>query len=70
MRDANVASLADLERSLRALSVDDTLGRGFALVTSPDSGTLVRTAEQARTMKNLVLHFVDGTMAARLETIF
>lgn len=69
LRDANVASLADLDRSLRALSVDDTLGRGFVLVTSPDSGTLVRNAEQARTMKNLVLHFVDGTVAARLETI-
>jgi exodeoxyribonuclease VII large subunit len=69
LRDANVASLGDLERSLRALSVDDTLGRGFVLVTSPDSGTLVRTAEQARTMKNLILHFVDGTVAARLETM-
>jgi exodeoxyribonuclease VII large subunit len=69
LRDANVGSLADLERSLRALSVDDTLGRGFVLVTSPDSRTLVTSTEQARTMKNLVLHFVDGTVAARLETM-
>ena len=60
------ARLADLEKSLRSLSIEDTLSRGFVLVTSENDGAIVSAAAEAKNLKNLVLHFNDGVVAIRL----
>jgi exonuclease VII large subunit len=65
--DAEAAAIVDLERTLRSLSVSDTLGRGFALALSTRDGALVRTAAEARTQPRIFLRFVDGMVAVHPE---
>ena len=64
--EAEDARLVNLEKSLRSLSIQDTLLRGFVLVTSENDGAIVATATEAKKLKNLVLHFNDGVVAIRL----
>ena len=66
LRDSNVSAVAELESSLKALSMGDTLRRGFVVATAL-GGALIRSAAEARTQERLFLHFVDGTTAVRLE---
>jgi len=65
--DAEAAAVADLERTLRSLSVSDTLARGFALAISNRDGALVRTAAEARSQSRIFLRFADGMVAVRPE---
>ncbi|MDI9847065.1 exodeoxyribonuclease VII large subunit [Rhodoblastus sp. 17X3] len=65
--DAEAAAIVDLERTLRSLSVSDTLGRGFALALSTRDGALVRTAAEARCQPRIFLRFADGMVAVRPE---
>jgi exodeoxyribonuclease VII large subunit len=66
--DAEAASSGDLERTLRSLSVQDTLERGFSLAVSTHDGALITTAAEARAQKTLHVHFVDGIVAVRPES--
>lgn len=68
LAEANASSLAGLDANLKSLSVSDTMSRGFVLATSLDDGRLVSTARDARVLKNLCLHFVDGLVAVCPET--
>lgn len=65
--NAEAVGLADLEKALRSLSVQDTLARGFVLVTAPNIGATVATATEAAKHHNLILHFSDGLVAVRPE---
>lgn len=64
---AEAAALAEYERGMRALSVQGTLERGFALAISSAAGAIVATAEAARALNHFELLFNDGRVAVRLE---
>jgi exodeoxyribonuclease VII large subunit len=59
-------AIANLERRLRSAGPEETLQRGYAIVTSAD-GTLVRSMAAARDGERLDLQVVDGMVPVRVE---
>jgi len=58
--------LKNLERRLRSAGPEETLQRGYAIVTAPD-GTLVRTVVAAPAGTKLNLQLSDGTLPVRVD---
>jgi len=56
----------NLERRLRSAGPEETLQRGYAIVTRPD-GTLVRAAAAAPPGTALRIQLADGSLPARVE---
>jgi len=65
--NAEAAMLTELDKTLRHLSVQDTLARGFVLVTAPNGRATVAKAAEAAKQRTLILHFSDGIVAVRPE---
>jgi exodeoxyribonuclease VII large subunit len=66
---ADYAALVEYECCMRALSIQDTLERGFALAISPAAGAIVTTAEAARALDHFEILFNDGCVAVRLAVV-
>ncbi|MGB2097119.1 MAG: exodeoxyribonuclease VII large subunit [Candidatus Puniceispirillales bacterium] len=58
--------LDQLGRLLDASSYQKVLGRGFALVSDAGDGRILKTAEEARLVKEVNLTFADGKITAQL----
>lgn len=59
--------LGRLEEWFSTVSVDETLRRGFALVTAPDGRTVIRSALQVAPGDRLLLRLADGTVPVVVE---
>jgi len=59
--------LAELARTLNAVSPLATLQRGYAILLDRDSGEVLRTVERARHATRLVARLADGELALRHE---
>ncbi len=59
-------ALTNLERRLRSAGPDETLQRGYAIVTT-HAGSLVRSAVNARSESTLDVQFVDGAVRVRVH---
>ena len=66
--DRRKQHLAELARTLNAVSPLATLQRGYAILLDHDSGEVLRTAAQARLSAHLVARLVDGDVSLRQET--
>lgn len=58
--------LQNLERRLRSAGPEETLGRGYAIVTAAD-GSLVRTVASAPSGATLDIQLSDGSVSARVQ---
>ncbi|MFM2165469.1 MAG: Exodeoxyribonuclease 7 large subunit [Planctomycetota bacterium] len=58
--------LLNLERRLRSAGPEETLQRGYAIVTRPD-GALVRSSEGEAPGTSLRIQLADGTLPVRVE---
>ncbi len=58
--------LDQLGRLLDASSYQKVLGRGFALVSDAGDGHILKTAEEARMVRDVNLTFADGKITAQL----
>jgi exodeoxyribonuclease VII large subunit len=63
---ANRRALVNLERRLRSAGPEETLQRGYAIVTGRD-GTLVRSVAQAPSGAALDVQLADGTVSVRVD---
>ncbi len=66
------ASAASLSRALHAVSPLETLGRGYAIVTTPAPaavrwGTPITSITQTRAGATVVAHLVDGSLRCTVE---
>jgi exodeoxyribonuclease VII large subunit len=59
-------ALVSLERRLRSAGPEETLQRGYAIVTGRD-GTLVRSVAQAPAGTALDVQLADGTVPVRVD---
>ena len=64
LTDAGI-DIARLAGVVESFGLAATLERGFAVATTPD-GTLVPTRAAALAASNLILHFADGAVSARV----
>jgi exodeoxyribonuclease VII large subunit len=60
--------LDQLGRLLEASSYQKVLGRGFALVSDAGNGHILKTAEEARMVRDVNLTFADGKITAQLDS--
>jgi exodeoxyribonuclease VII large subunit len=59
--------VADLDEWFSTVGVESTLGRGFALVTTPDGGTVIRSIDETAVGDRLLVRFADGTVPVVVE---
>lgn len=59
--------LRSLARSLEAVSPLATVARGYAIVTRPADGSVVRSAAEVRAGERLRAQLADGSIAVRVE---
>jgi exodeoxyribonuclease VII large subunit len=59
--------LAELGRALHAVSPLATLSRGYAIVRRPDSGAIVRRADQVTTGESLEVLLAEGRLQVRVD---
>jgi exodeoxyribonuclease VII large subunit len=59
--------LANLDEWFSTVGVASTLGRGFALVMTPDGNTLIRSVDQVGPGDRLLISFADGTVPVVVE---
>ncbi|MCG7392652.1 hypothetical protein MHY87_07015 [Microvirga sp. ACRRW] len=64
--DDAARDLDALHTEVRALSLDDTLKRGFAVAVD-SAGRMIATAETARSSR-FTLHFADGSISVRADS--
>ncbi len=66
---ANTAETTPLDQAdaLDEEGDDDRLSEALTLVIAAETGRIVATAEQARAETDLLLHFPDGVVPARVE---
>ncbi len=73
--DSSRAQTASLSRALNAVSPLATLGRGFAIVTTPAPasaqrwGTPITSIEAARSGQKVVAHLRDGVLRCSVDEI-
>lgn len=67
-------ALANKQREMTGLAewfssigVDQTLGRGFALVTAPDGQRVIRSVDEVRPGDDLLVRFADGTVPVKVD---
>ncbi|MEK9785746.1 MAG: exodeoxyribonuclease VII large subunit, partial [Gammaproteobacteria bacterium] len=58
-----------LNEKLNTLSPSATLGRGFAIITSSQDGSIVRSAEQLKPGQAVTAQFARGGAVARIEKL-
>ncbi|MEK9941982.1 MAG: exodeoxyribonuclease VII large subunit, partial [Gammaproteobacteria bacterium] len=58
-----------LNEKLNTLSPSATLGRGFAIITSNQDGSIVRSAEQLKPGQAVTAQFARGGAVARIEKL-
>lgn len=58
-----------LSRELQAVSPLATLGRGYAIVTRSDSGTLITSTTEVKTGESLDTRLGDGSLVCRVEKV-
>jgi exodeoxyribonuclease VII large subunit len=61
--------LRELVRTLNAVSPLDTISRGYAVVTSADSGEVISSVSQAQPGQTIVTQLSDGRLTAAVESI-
>ena len=62
-------SLTDLARTLNAVSPLETIGRGYAVVTSTQSGNVISSARQIQAGQAITTQLRDGRLMSVIETI-
>lgn len=71
--DANLRergqNLRELARTLNAVSPLETVSRGYAVVTSLDSGEVISSISQAQTGQAIIAQLQDGRLTAAVEAI-
>ncbi|MGH8123104.1 MAG: exodeoxyribonuclease VII large subunit, partial [Rudaea sp.] len=65
--ESGTLRLNELARTLNAVSPLATLQRGYTIVLERESGHVVRTAEQARTIECFDVRFADGGLPLRRD---
>ena len=61
------AAVEGMRQALEAVSPQAVLSRGYAIVTDPVNGSIVRSARQVRPGDRLDIRLGDGTIAAKVE---
>ena len=61
--------VGQLNEKLNALSPSATLGRGFAIITTDQDGSIVRSAEQLKPGQAVTAQFARGGAVARIEKL-
>jgi len=61
--------LTDLARTLNAVSPLETIGRGYAVVTSARSGDVVSSVGQVQTGQTIITQLRDGRLTSVVDTI-
>jgi exodeoxyribonuclease VII large subunit len=61
--------MGQLNEKLNALSPSATLGRGFAIITTDQDGSIVRSAEQLKPGQAVTAQFARGGAVARIEKL-
>jgi exodeoxyribonuclease VII large subunit len=61
--------LGGLARALHAVSPLATIARGYAILTEPDSGRVLRTTRAAHPGQPLRAQLADGRLALKVEQI-
>lgn len=65
---ANHRTMLDaLEEWFSAVDLESTLRRGFAIVTSEDGGTVIKSVDQVSSGNHLAVRLADGTVRVRVE---
>ena len=59
--------IANLDEWFSTVGVDSTLGRGFALVTTSDGDTVIRSTDQVGPGERLLVRLADGTVPVVVE---
>jgi len=72
--DRAQAKIASASRALHAVSPLETLGRGYAIVTSPAPsgdrwGTAITSVDTVRTGDTVVAHLDDGALHCRVDDV-
>ena len=65
--EARALQLGELARALNAVSPLATLQRGYAILLERDSGHVVRSANQARTLARFTARLTDGEIRLRRD---
>jgi exodeoxyribonuclease VII large subunit len=61
--------LTDLARTLNAVSPLETIGRGYAVVTSSQDGKVISSARQTQAGQAITTQLRDGRLMSVVETI-
>jgi exodeoxyribonuclease VII large subunit len=61
------AAVEGMRQALEAVSPQAVLSRGYAIVTDPVTGSIVRSARQVQPGDRLDIRLGDGTIAAKVE---
>ena len=67
--DTQQARLSQLARTLNAVSPLETLGRGYAVLTAPDSGKVVSSIRQLKAGDPVSARLCDGRADCRVERV-
>ncbi len=65
--ESRTQHLSELARTLNAVSPLATLQRGYSIVLERNSGQIVRSVEQARTIERFDVRFADGSLPLRRD---
>ncbi|MDX1380660.1 MAG: exodeoxyribonuclease VII large subunit, partial [Xanthomonadales bacterium] len=66
---ARSQQLGDLARTLHAVSPLAVIGRGYAVLTSPETGAVISSVEQIDTGERLFARLKDGRLDCRVESV-
>jgi exodeoxyribonuclease VII large subunit len=67
--EARLQQLGDLARTLHAVSPLAVIGRGYAVLTSPATGTVVSSVQQAEAGDRITARLQDGRLDCRVESV-